>query len=210
MGFQTEFSAVIDVLIDDIASKGLSIIECALPMPLTERLQAQCEKQQSAFEKASIGRNDSLQKAASIRSDKTKWFDAHSDAEKEYLSLMEVIRHTFNQRFFMGLFDYECHFSIYQSGDFYKKHLDAFRGKSNRVITTIFYLNTPTSGGELLIYGEKDKSPIATIQPKTGTLVCFESERFPHQVLPAEDIRYSIAGWFRVNNSSSSRIDPYK
>jgi SM-20-related protein len=27
--------------------------------------------------------------------------------------------------------------------------------------------------------------------------VTFESERFPHQVLPAEFDRFSIAGWFR-------------
>ena len=29
----------------------------------------------------------------------------------------------------------------------------------------------------------------------------FESERFPHEVLAAASVRYSIAGWFRTNNS---------
>jgi len=32
-------------------------------------------------------------------------------------------------------------------------------------------------------------------------LVIFLSEEFPHEVLPANTHRYSIAGWFRVNNS---------
>jgi len=39
-------------------------------------------------------------------------------------------------------------------------------------------------------------------------LVMFESERFMHEVLPANDVRYSIAGWFRKNTSISGIIDP--
>jgi SM-20-related protein len=38
--------------------------------------------------------------------------------------------------------------------------------------------------------------------------VVFESERFPHEVLAAQSIRYSIAGWFRTNNSMAGMIDP--
>jgi SM-20-related protein len=46
------------------------------------------------------------------------------------------------------------------------------------------------------------------IKPTAGTLVLFESERFVHEVLPAADKRYSIAGWFRKNASISGIIDP--
>jgi len=38
--------------------------------------------------------------------------------------------------------------------------------------------------------------------------VVFESERFPHEVLAAESERYSIAGWFRMNNSMVGTVDP--
>ncbi|MEM7151083.1 MAG: 2OG-Fe(II) oxygenase, partial [Pseudomonadota bacterium] len=41
-----------------------------------------------------------------------------------------------------------------------------------------------------------------------SALVLFESERFVHEVLPAFDNRYSIAGWFRKNASISGIIDP--
>ncbi|MET0091118.1 MAG: hypothetical protein ABW068_14070, partial [Candidatus Thiodiazotropha sp.] len=34
------------------------------------------------------------------------------------------------------------------------------------------------------------------------------SERFPHEVLPAQRDRYSIAGWYRVINNQQGRIDP--
>ena len=52
------------------------------------------------------------------------------------------------------------------------------------------------------------KEPLAKVAPKAGTLICFESERFPHEVLAAGSTRYSIAGWFRKNNSSASFVDP--
>ncbi|GAA75971.1 SM-20-related protein [Pseudoalteromonas sp. BSi20480] len=47
-----------------------------------------------------------------------------------------------------------------------------------------------------------------SISPEAGTLVLFESERFVHEVLPAVDNRYSIAGWFRKNASISGIVDP--
>ncbi|MCP4060155.1 MAG: 2OG-Fe(II) oxygenase, partial [Pseudoalteromonas sp.] len=111
-------------------------------------------------------------------------------------------------QFFMGLFDYECHYAKYTQGDFYKKHFDAFKGRSNRVFTTILYLNTPEKGGELVIYKPKSKQIEIIIKPTAGTLVMFESERFAHEVLPAINERYSIAGWFRKNASISGVIDP--
>jgi SM-20-related protein len=46
------------------------------------------------------------------------------------------------------------------------------------------------------------------VPPKNGTLVLFLSEEFPHEVLVAKKTRYSIAGWFRINNSIGNQIDP--
>ena len=121
---------------------------------------------------------------------------------------MEHIRTSLNRSFYLGLFDYESHFAKYEIGDFYKKHLDAFKGRSNRVFSTVCYLNTPSKGGELLIYAENSNDVIARVSPKAGTLVVFESERFAHEVLAADDVRYSIAGWFRTNNSIAGTLDP--
>jgi SM-20-related protein len=116
---------------------------------------------------------------------------------------MDEFRLAINQRLFLGLFDYESHYAIYPKGAFYKKHLDAFKGKSNRVLSTVFYLNKDWqahNGGELLIYKPESEEVLETVQPNLGRLVIFLSEQFPHEVLPAQQQRYSIAGWFRVNN----------
>jgi SM-20-related protein len=123
---------------------------------------------------------------------------------------MEMLRVGINRRLFLGLFDYECHFARYAPGSFYKKHVDAFRGRSNRVLSTVFYLNPQwgsADGGELLIYSG-DGQVEASVKPTMGTLVVFLSETVPHEVLPAARLRHSIAGWFRVNASLGANIDP--
>lgn len=163
--------------------------------------------QQQRLRNAGVGRQQDHIHNQQIRRDQTAWLDGSSQAQQDYLQLMQQLQKSLNQRFFLGLFDYECHYARYQQGDFYQKHLDAFRGRSNRVLTTVTYLNTPASGGELLLYDEHD-TLLKCISPSAGGLVLFESERFPHEVLPASSERLSIAGWFRRNNSLQGIVDP--
>jgi SM-20-related protein len=101
----------------------------------------------------------------------------------------------------MGITYYESHFAIYDKGDFYETHLDAFKNSKNRVVTTVYYLNENWSeddGGELVIYDE-DNNYLTKVTPHANTLIVFLSDKFPHEVLPAKKKRFSIAGWFRVD-----------
>ena len=197
-----------DVYLDAIETHGYVVIPNALISELVESLITDCHRINPHFSAAGIGRLNDLQIDKTIRKDKTYWFDGSSQAQLTYQAIMESIKTTLNRQFFMGLFDYECHYAKYTQGDFYKKHFDAFKGRSNRVFTTILYLNTPEHGGELVIYKPKSKQIEIIIKPTAGTLVMFESERFAHEVLPAITERYSIAGWFRKNASISGVIDP--
>mgnify|MGYP006175214689 CR=1 FL=1 len=156
---------------------------------------------------AGIGRQSAHQLNQQIRRDATQWFDGQSAAQQQYLALMAQLQLIFNRRCFLGLFDFECHFARYRSGDYYQKHVDAFSGRSNRVLTTVSYLNSVHQGGELELYSEHDQL-IDRFLPTAGSLIIFESERFPHAVLPAVDTRYSIAGWFRKNASINGVLDP--
>ena len=79
------------------------------------------------------------------------------------------------------------------------------------MLSTVLYLNRSwraQDGGELLLYPEAGEQPLLRLTPALGTLAVFLSEAFPHEVLPAGRDRYSIAGWFRVNTSTASRVDP--
>lgn len=156
---------------------------------------------------AGIGRQGDHQLNQQVRRDATQWFDGKSAAQQQYLALMAQLQQAFNRRCFLGLFDFECHFARYQQGDYYHKHLDAFSGRSNRVLTTVSYLNSVGQGGELALYNEQDQL-IDKFLPTAGALILFESERFPHEVLPAVDTRFSIAGWFRTNASINGVLDP--
>lgn len=151
------------------------------------------------WKKARIGRNDDVTRIESIRSDKIQWLKpAMGQPIANYLSKMEEIRQEVNRHFFLGLFEYEAHFAKYEKGDFYQKHLDCFKGNENRRLTTVFYMNESWSeedAGELVVYDLNDKE-IATIPPRGGRLLVFLSEQFPHEVLPTNAERFSIAGWF--------------
>jgi SM-20-related protein len=205
----------LDVIADALVSQGYCIVGDALPAVLLKQLLSHLNQlHDSDLKVAGIGRQTDFQVQENIRSDKIHWIQPNTETTAEFLQWMEALRVGINRRLFMGLFDYESHFAYYPVGAFYKKHLDAFRGnrtqgQSNRVLSTVLYLNEAWQsgdGGELLLYADGDANDnnskvIETLLPEFGRMVIFLSEKFPHEVLPAQRERKSIAGWFRVNES---------
>ncbi|EKO3487186.1 2OG-Fe(II) oxygenase [Vibrio fluvialis] len=197
----------LDALLDAIAEQGWFIWDDFLT---GEQVQSLRDCAPENWKRARIGRNDDLQRETTIRSDKIQWLSQNmAQPVQDYLERMEQIRQAVNRDFFLGLFEYEAHFAKYEQGDFYKKHLDAFRGQENRKLTTVFYMNEawqPADGGELKIY-DLDDQLIDTVAPVAGRLVVFLSEKFPHEVLPTHADRVSIAGWFRTNGVTANKLD---
>ena len=204
--------SLLDLIADALVEQGYCVINDALPQALLDQLLMHFNQLQGdEFKAAGIGRQTDFQVQETIRSDKIHWIQPRVEITAEFLGWMDSLRVGLNRRLFMGLFDYESHFAHYPVGAFYKKHVDAFRGKrqqgqSNRVLSTALYLNEAwksDDGGELLLYAEDDENKvIETILPECGRLVIFLSEKFPHEVLPARRERKSIAGWFRVNEGA--------
>lgn len=168
----------------------------------------------SSFHAAGIGREQEHHLNRFVRRDRIRWLDRHHEPVVFYLDWIEQLRHRINRDLYLGLFDYECHYAHYPKGAYYKKHVDAFRGESNRVLTTILYLNPAWQqgdGGELRMYApDHHRSVIETVLPTLGTMVLFLSEEFPHEVAPARRSRYSLSGWFRINSSNTFNIDPQR
>lgn len=185
----------VDLIMPDFYQHGLAILPQAIPADVCQALLTEVQ-QHTTFIAAGVGRAGQLQQNSDIRRDHTAWLDGSTQAQQDYLALMLQLQQQMNRQCFLGLTHHECHFARYRRGDFYQTHLDAFRGRSNRVLTTVLYLNDVPSGGELVIYDENEVE-LTRVLPRAGLLVTFESERFPHQVLPAEFERFSIAGWFR-------------
>lgn len=197
--------AVFDLIADALTTHGYCILPQLLPPALSQDLYRRVARleEHNDLTQAGIGREQQHQLNETIRSDETRWLDPSNPIDQAYLNHMADFRLAMNQRLFLGLFDYEAHYAHYPTGAFYKRHLDAFKGESNRVLTTVMYLNPfwqTQDGGQLQIYDLQDDSLVVSVEPEMGTFVVFLSEQFPHEVLPAKRDRYSIAGWFRVQD----------
>ena len=192
----------IEKILNDLEQQGYSIQEdffsSSLIHDLKETLSSLSE--QDLLKQAGIGRKNDFHIEQSIRSDVISWFDEKtlSPSQSEFLRITEQLQSAINERFFLGLFEFEVHFALYAADAFYKRHLDQHKNQDTRVVTLISYLNEnwdDDDGGELKIYLKNNKS--ISVKPKAGTLVCFISAEFEHEVLPAKRERASLTGWFR-------------
>ena len=154
-----------------------------------------------AMKKAGIGRGNDLVRDRSVRRDKIAWLQGVTAPQAALFEFFETIRQGLNQRLFLGLKRFETHYATYQPGDFYKRHLDSFRGRASRVVSLVLYLNEDwqaADGGALQVFNrDNDQEVCGTLLPEAGRMALFMSEEIPHEVLPANRTRYSLACWFR-------------
>ena len=189
-----------DRIADALKTTGYIILADCIPFALCEALSEQSVLGADELKRAGVGREQAYNLDGLIRTDGIRWLCPDSPAEIAFLAWMELLRLGLNRRLFLGLFDYESHFAVYDAGAFYRKHLDAFQGLPNRVLSTVCYLNPywmPDDCGELLIYSPHDDTLMETVSPDLATMVIFLSAVFPHEVAVTHRKRYSIAGWFR-------------
>lgn len=154
---------------------------------------------------AGIGQGEHKTLRPTLRGDSIHWLEeaqvqssGTSAAQQTFFQQMESLRQAANRELQLGLFEFECHFARYPTGAGYSKHLDTFQHDNRRTLSVICYLNEdwqPEHGGQLRIDLE-DGSHIDVL-PEGGTLVCFLSHRFPHEVLLATRPRLSMTGWFK-------------
>ena len=182
-------------------SCGWCVVDDALPAEAALSLAAHAAAlPDQALHRAGVGRAGQHQTLDTLRRDHIAWLDDQHTPDDIWLGAMALLQQHLNQQLYLGLQTYEAHYARYQPGDFYGRHVDAFKGQSNRVVSTVLYLNGDwpvdnSAGGELVLY-----APEAThyIKPALARLVVFLSEDLPHEVLPAARTRHSIAGWFRA------------
>lgn len=194
---------LLDLVANQLAETGYCVLPQLLPLPLNHDLYRRVARldDHNALTLAGIGREQAFQVNTQIRKDETRWLTDEDPIDTAYLAAMSTFRLAMNERLFLGLFDYEAHYAHYAPGAFYKRHVDAFKGQSSRILTTVLYLNPAwqtQDGGQLVIYQPDSDAIVTTVEPELGTFVVFLSDQFPHEVLACKQDRYSIAGWFRV------------
>lgn len=196
----------------DLVDKGYSVQINALPSGLSDILHYHLTNMaEYKFSEAGIGRKLNQQHNAGVRNDQIAWINGESPAGVRWLQWSQALQAYLNRHLFLGLFSFESHFAHYAPGHFYRRHVDAFKGEANRVLSIVTYLNPnwiESDGGELVIYRDPTDVSGFSIIPDFGTVTVFLSEEFEHEVKPARRDRYSIAGWYRLNSSTLNKVDP--
>jgi SM-20-related protein len=152
---------------------------------------------------AGVGTGKRRRVAADVRGDRIQWLEptSASVAQQDALSRLDDLRRILNRELQLGLFEFESHFAFYPPGAGYRRHQDRHPGSHARVVSCVLYLNsdwTNEDKGQLRLYlDQAGCADYRDVLPEGGTLVCFLSDRFWHEVLPARRERISLTGWFR-------------
>ena len=199
----------LETLCSRIAEHGFSVQHQFLDRREVElwSREAQASFRDGEFRRAGIGRGDGHRIHPEVREDHVRWLDppGATPSERRYFELMELLRQTLNRELTLGLFGFEAHLALYPLGARYRCHIDQFQNEGDRVLSTSLYLN-PGWGvedeGSLRIYlDEPESAPFEDVLPVGGTLVCFLSGRFHHEVLPSRRERLAATGWFTRRRS---------
>jgi SM-20-related protein len=177
-----------------ISEHFLSNALCAQLAANLLTLQAENEMQHAGVGNDGLALQDKL-----IRKDKIYWLDKkHNDpVENEFFVKMDAFVAYLNATCYTNIQSYEFHYSLYETGDFYVKHLDQFKDNASRQYSMISYLNPnwdAKDGGELLVYQPEANQKIS---PTRGKTVFFKSSVLEHEVLVTNERRMSIAGWLK-------------
>lgn len=189
---------------DRLSDKGYAIIDNFLqPDEVRNLLEVlQLHQEEGTFKKAGIGPAESVTVNRQVRGDFIRWIEP-SEAlppTQVFLDRMHEILRYINRTCFLGLKDFEFHFTVYPPGTVYQRHIDQFRTDDHRRLSFICYLNEdwqPENGGNLRLYlpNEDGTEEEVDVLPIAGRLACFRADMIPHEVLAANRHRYSLTGW---------------
>lgn len=194
---EDSFEALIASYIATKVGMVENFIGTSLSKHLTETILALHQKE--LLIPAGVGNIQKLQHNQLIRKDFIYWLDRKNNNiyENEFLTQIEAFICYLNESCFAGITGYEFHYSLYEKGAFYRKHLDQFQDNSSRQFSLISYLNLDwkiEDGGELCIYQENN---IQKISPTNGKTIFFKSNELVHEVLTTQKQRLSITGWLK-------------
>ena len=197
---QNIFNTLINSFIENKVGLAENFLSDTLALNLKENLATLYSQKQ--LRSAGTG-NDSLAVHNKlVRSDIIYWLDrSHNNQyENDFFNLMDKFILHLNSTCYTGITGYEFHYTLYETGSFYKKHMDQFRNNDSRQYSMIMYLNSDwqqQDGGELCIHSGNGK--LQHISPENGKAVFFKSGELEHEVLITHKPRMSITGWLKIN-----------
>lgn len=193
------FDQLIDSFIDNKVGIAENFLNTALAGHLKDNLMALFKGEQ--LRAAGTGNDTLVVHNKQVRGDMIYWLDrAHNNQyENDFFNLMDEFVLYLNRTCYTGITGYEFHYTLYEEGSFYKKHLDQFGNNPSRQYSMIMYLNAgweEHDGGELRIH---HAAHLQNISPVNGKSVFFKSSELEHEVMLTHKPRMSITGWLKMN-----------
>ena len=191
------FNTLIDSFIENKVGIADNFLSESLSLHLKQNLVTLYKD--SSLKMAGTGNNATSNHDKLFRSDIIYWLDrGHNDVhENMFFALMDSFVSFLNETCYTAITGYEFHYTLYEEGSFYKKHIDQFKSNDSRQYSMIMYLNKDwikADGGELCIHYD-DRSQ--HISPVNGKTVFFKSSELEHEVLVSNKKRMSITGWLK-------------
>ena len=196
---QKVFNELIDTFIDNKVGIAENFLSESLATKLKANLTALYNDKR--MQSAGTGNDILISHNALVRSDRIFWLDRNhnNQPENEFFELMDAFVSHLNSTCYTGITGYEFHYTLYEKGSFYKKHLDQFRNNGSRQYSMIMYLNSDwneNDGGELCIHQGENRQNISLVN---GRSVFFKSSELEHEVLLTNKPRMSITGWLKID-----------
>lgn len=197
----SKLQQIFDILINSFIHDKIGIADHFLSDELARQLKINLGTlyQNQLMQYAGTGNHASVTHDKLYRSDQIYWLDkSHNDPnENLFFELMDEFVLYLNSTCYTGITGYEFHYALYDTGSFYKKHVDQFQNNDSRQYSMIMYLNADwqaADGGELCIHQHGETQ---NISPTQGKSVFFKSSELEHEVLLTNKPRMSITGWLK-------------
>ena len=217
-----------------LTSKGYLVLDNYIPEDLQESLRADVQnlRSKSEFKVARIGQdstnalNTNIRVAETCFIGPTKLGNIPDESRSTLYKVLDQLRQDLPQPLDSNLSEFL--YAYYPRGGFYRRHRDAIPGSASvlRKYSLLMYLNkdwTNEDGGKLRVHfdsggdflPEGESLNFLDVDPKGGTLVLFESDKFPHEVLDTQSERVAIVGWYNrpvtasdISEISGGEIEP--
>ena len=191
------FNTLINSFIENKVGIAENFLSKSLSLHLKENLVTLYKEK--LLKVAGTGNNSRFKKDHLFRNDIIYWLDRkHKDIHEDvFFDLMDSFISFLNETCYTSISSYEFHYTLYEKGSFYKKHIDQFKCNDSRQFSMIFYLNSEwkeEDGGQLCIHHE---NTIENISPVSGKAVFFKSSELEHEVLVSNELRMSVTGWLK-------------
>jgi len=204
-----------DAHLATLSSQGYVVIPDFLSADLQDALRRDVSKLRDTnhFKIAKIGQdstnalNEDIRVAETCFLGPSKLGDVPSQARQELYQTLDLVRSDLPGPLDPNLT--ELLYAYYPKGGFYRRHRDAIPGSASvlRKYSLLLYLNkewTPKDGGQLLLHldsggdvlPEGEKPDFVEVAPTGGTLVLFQSDLVPHEVLDTNAERLAVVGWY--------------